>query len=133
MIPASKPCWRIVVFRLLPDGFSNRDLRAHWRLSSASPPESMTAGQMTYDLRRLRLHGLIERIPDTHRYQTTDFGLRVAFFFSRTYNRLLRPGLAVLCDAQAPAPAPAPIRRHFDRLGPDMPTSSTRRDSPRET
>ena len=49
---------------------------------------------MTYDLRRLRLHGLIERIPKTHRYRLTPFGLRIAVFFSRTYARLLRPGLA---------------------------------------
>ena len=36
----------------------------------------MTSGQITYDLRRLRVHGLIERIPRTHRYQVTDTGLR---------------------------------------------------------
>ena len=29
---------------------------------------------MTYDLRRLRLHGLIERIPHTRRYTVTDIG-----------------------------------------------------------
>jgi len=28
-------------------------------------PSAMTPGRMTYDLRRLRLHGLIERIPKT--------------------------------------------------------------------
>jgi hypothetical protein len=27
----------------------------------------LTSGQITYDLRRLRVHGLIERIPRTHR------------------------------------------------------------------
>jgi DNA-binding PadR family transcriptional regulator len=35
-------------------------------------------GQITYDLRRLRLHGLIERIPKTHRYRITAKGLRIA-------------------------------------------------------
>jgi hypothetical protein len=52
-------------------------------------------------LRRLRLHGLLQRIPNTHRYQVTDFGWRVAFFFTRTYARLLRPGLAAIVP-QAP-------------------------------
>ncbi|MFI7644127.1 hypothetical protein [Nonomuraea sp. NPDC049400] len=33
-------------------------------------------GQAGYDLRRLHLHGLIERIPRSHRYRVTDFGLR---------------------------------------------------------
>lgn len=63
----------------------------------------MTQGRMTYDLRRLRLHGLIERLPGTHRYQLTEFGLRLAFFYTRTYARLLRPGLSVLY-AHAPPP-----------------------------
>jgi len=31
----------------------------------------MTSGQISYDLRRLRIHGLIERIPGTHRYLPT--------------------------------------------------------------
>ena len=49
---------------------------------------------MTYDLRRLRLHGMIERIPKTHRYRVTDFGFRAALFFTRTHARLYRPGFA---------------------------------------
>ena len=62
----------LLVFRLLPRGFSNRDLRDHWAPLLGKAPDDMTAGQMTYHLRRLRLHGLIERIPGTHRYQVTD-------------------------------------------------------------
>ena len=54
----------------------------------------MTSGQITYDLRRLRTHGLITRIPHTHRYQVTDPGLRHALFLTRAHTRLLRTGLA---------------------------------------
>ena len=36
----------------------------------------MTSGQISYDLRRLRIHGLIERIPGTHRYLPTLTGTR---------------------------------------------------------
>ena len=46
---------------------------------------------MTCYLRRLRRHGLIERIPKSHRYDVTLTGLRIAWFFTRTYARLLRP------------------------------------------
>ena len=49
----------------------------------------MTTGQMTYDLRRLRQHGLIERIPHTHRYQVTSTGLHNAMFLTRIHDRLL--------------------------------------------
>ena len=38
---------------------------------------------MTYDLRRLRLKGLIHRIPKTHRYTATSYGLKVAFFYAK--------------------------------------------------
>ena len=103
----------LVLFRLLPDGFSNKDLRGHLAPLLGLDPSVMTAGRMTYDLRRLRLHQIIERIPHTHRYQVTPFGLQVAMFFTRTYNRLMRDGLAQICD---PVPIDTPLRRHFDRL-----------------
>jgi hypothetical protein len=76
-------------------------------------PDQFTQGQMTYHLRRLRLHGLIQRIPDTHRYQVTDFGWRVALFFTRTYARLIRPGLAQIIPN---APPLNNLRLRFDQL-----------------
>lgn len=68
----------------------------------------MTSGQLTYDLRRLRLHGLIERIPRTHRYQVTDTGLRHALLPTRLHARFLRPGLAEL--TRQPPPVPRSLR-----------------------
>lgn len=91
----------LVLFCLLPRGFSNRDLRERLAPLLGLDLGAMTPGRMTYDLRRLRLHGLIERIPHTHRYRPTEDGLRTALFFTRTYARLLRPGLSHL---MAPAP-----------------------------
>ena len=46
---------------------------------------------MTYDLRRLRLHGLIERVPRSHRYRITALGAHIAMFYARLYTRALRP------------------------------------------
>jgi hypothetical protein len=87
----------LVNFRLLPHGFSNADLRE--RLQPLLG-RHLTPGAVTYDLRRLRLHGVIRRIPRTHRYEVTSSGLRYALFFTRSYDRLLRPGLSlVLPDA----------------------------------
>lgn len=109
----------IVVFHLLPNGFANRDLRAHVAPLLGLDPDTMTAGQMTYDLRRLRLHALIERIPHTHRYHPTDRGLRVAWFFTHTYNRLISPGLADLEDPTSTGPLRATFKQldhDFDRL-----------------
>lgn len=106
----------IVVFRLLPDGFANRDLRAHVAPLLGVSADSLTAGRMTYDLRRLRLHGLIERITGTHRYRVTDLGLRTAVFFTRAYNRLLRTGLAEINDPDQPTT----LQRAFVRLEAEM-------------
>jgi hypothetical protein len=92
----------LVAFRLLPQGFANPGLRALLAPLLGLASDQLTPGQMTYHLRRLRLHGLIERIPHTHRYQVTDFGWRVAFFFTRTYARLLRPGLANILPGAPP-------------------------------
>ncbi len=63
----------------------------------------MTPGRMTYELRRLRLPGLIEGIAGTHRYQVTDVGLRTALFFTRTYARVFRPGLADVLASDVPS------------------------------
>jgi predicted MarR family transcription regulator len=53
-----------------------------------------TPGQMTYDLRRLRLTGLIHRIEHANRYVLTPDGIKVAVFYTKLHNRLLRPLLA---------------------------------------
>ncbi len=77
-------------------------------------PSLMTLGRMTYDLRRLRLHGLIERIPKAHRYRMTPLGLRTAHFYTRLYARALRPGLSHITPV-APAAISA-LRTTFDKL-----------------
>jgi hypothetical protein len=45
-----------------------------------------TPGQMTYDLRRLRLNGVIRRLPHTNRYVLTADGTRLAVFYTKVYN-----------------------------------------------
>lgn len=104
----------LLVFRLLPRGFANADLRRHLSALMGVPAEQLSVGRMTYDLRRLRLHGLIERIPRSRRYQVTDFGFRSALFLTRSYNRLLRPGLASVVSGQPTAPVP--VRQAINRV-----------------
>jgi hypothetical protein len=72
-------------------GFTNRSLCAR-----VSPPLGglYTSAQMTYDLRRLRLKGLITRVEHTNRYVLTPEGVRWALFYTKLYQRLLAPLLA---------------------------------------
>ena len=88
----------LCLFRLLPRGFANRDLRPILAQLLGVSAESITPGKMTYDLRRLRQHGLIERIPHTFRYQVTSTGLAHALFLTRLHDRFLRTGLAALAS-----------------------------------
>jgi hypothetical protein len=73
-------------------GLTNRTLR---ELIAGLIP-GYGARQMTYDLRRLRRKGFIQRIPHTQRYQLTSEGYRLAVFFTKTYTRIVSPTLAEL-------------------------------------
>ena len=104
----------LVLFRLLPDGFRNADLRQYLADLSGRRADEIHQGAMTYQLRRLRLHGMIERTPQSHRYRVTEFGFRAALFLTRSYARLFRKGLAsALPGLRA---IDAPLKRCFDKI-----------------
>jgi len=100
----------LCLFALAPTGFRHRELRDHVAQLQSREPDLYPAGSMTYDLRRLRLHGLIERVPRSHRYRITPAGAKVAMFYARLYARALRPA----CSLQ-PVASVRP-QRAFDRL-----------------
>jgi hypothetical protein len=104
-------CQAISGFTHLPHGFRNRDLRLPVEALLGRP---YSAAQMTYDLRRLRLNGVIHRIPKTHRYTATSYGLKVAFFYSKLYLRILRPEWNALLPESDPLPRR--LRAALDRL-----------------
>jgi hypothetical protein len=112
-------CHALLAFPQLPGGFSNRHLRDRFAALIGQSPNALTPGQMTYHL-RLRLHQIIERISGTHRYRLTDFGLRIALFFTRIYNRLLRPGLGTILPDFSNLSCP--LRRAFDKLDREVAT-----------
>jgi hypothetical protein len=92
---------------LLPaTGITNKSLRA---LMTGLLHAPYTPGQMTYDLRRLRLAGLIRRIEHTNRYALTPDGAKFAIFYTKLHNRLLRPLLAA-DQPQAPAELRSALR-----------------------
>src|SRR4029450_6868559 len=66
----------LLTFGCQTNGFTNRDLRALTSELRGLQPGAVTTGQTTYDLRRLKTRGLIERIPHSHRYTVTEHGLR---------------------------------------------------------
>jgi hypothetical protein len=92
-------------FRHLFEGRTNRSLRE----LVAGLIDGYDARQMTYDLRRLRRKGLIQRVPHSQRYELTDEGRRIAVFFTKTYVRIVNPSLTELDPAYHPT---SPSDRH---------------------
>lgn len=90
----------------LAAGFRNATLREKVASLLGLSVEEYSTGRMTYDLRRLRLKGLIARIPGTNRYTVTTFGLRAALFYTKVQLRILRPGMASMLDDVQSFPRP---------------------------
>jgi hypothetical protein len=84
-------------------GFTNKSLRS---LVAGLLDMDYTPNQMSYDLRRLRLHGLIQRQPRTNTYTLTPDGVRFTVFYTKVHQRILGPLLA----ADHP-PAPKELRQ----------------------
>lgn len=96
----------LCAFQHLHSGFRNRDLRSHVAALLGLSLDEYSPGKMTYDLRRLRLKGLISRQPHSHRYSVTALGLKVAFFCTKLLLRILRPAWAAISDLHDPVPRP---------------------------
>jgi len=97
----------IAAFAHVIGGLTNKSLRAqmtaHWR------PEYSSA-QASYDLRRLRLKGLLERVEGSNTYRVTPHGLRVSAFFTQLATRVVVPALTDLAELARPSrPAPRPL------------------------
>jgi hypothetical protein len=92
------------LFTHLIQGFRHRDLRRQVADLLGADLGSYTAAKMTYDLRRLRLKGLIYRPPRTHRYFLTPHGWKVARLMTRLEARVFRPALAAFEDHPAALP-----------------------------
>jgi hypothetical protein len=105
----------LTLFLHLPNGLRHRDLRPRVAHLLGLQPEEYSAGQMTYDLRRLRRKGILTRQPGTTQYLITPYGQRVALFLTRVHARLFRPAFGSMHDDLG-IHMPSPLRRAMDRV-----------------
>jgi len=119
----------LVLYCLLPQGFATKDVRPHLAALLGLDPSALTPGTMTDDLRRLRLHRLIARVPPSHRYRVTDEGLCTALLFTRVYARILRPGLARIAPAAPPGDTARPCGPISRRWRKPLTAGLTRRNA----
>lgn len=108
----------LLMFRHLPQGFTNSTLRQLLAHLLARPAQDLKPGLMTYHLRRLRLRGLITRTPKTHRYELTDTGHRAALFYITSLSKVIRPVASELDDTQT-------LRNLFRRITQTWPVAKT--------
>lgn len=102
------------------NGFGNAEVRHTVQALLNASPEEYTASQMSYDLRRLRLKGLITRLKGSHRYILTTYGRRVAYLMTKLQNRLFDvASVALTTSAELPSALAAAFRQldaELDRL-----------------
>ncbi len=100
-------------FAHLPHGLTSLALRQQVADLLGLDLTRYSAVQMSYDLRRLRLKGLIWRIPHSYRYHLTTYGRQVALLLSKLHTRIFRPAFAAMEPSQ---PVPSPVQSALDSL-----------------
>ena len=106
----------IAAFAHVIGGLTNRSLRAqmaaHWRAEYSS-------AQASYDLRRLRLKGLIERIGGSNTYRSHPRVCASAPSSPRSASRVIVPALTDLAELDRPSStSPRPLAlawRRYER------------------
>lgn len=89
------------------------------RMVAAQLGREYTSRQATYDLRRLRRKGFIERVPGRNLYRVTARGRQIATLFTKTESRVLVPALTALEEPAVPS-SPAGLEvinawRHYEK------------------
>lgn len=102
----------LIVLAVLPGVFRARQLRSQLGTQPASAGKQ-TPGRTTYDLRRLRVRGLIKRIPGTTAYKITEQGLQTALAYVHAYDHVVAPGCA---DSLSELGGAMPIREAMKSL-----------------
>lgn len=91
-------------------GWTAKELRNAILDAFELKPRQYSLGAIRYDLRKLRAHRLIERIPHTQRYRLTTTGQKTAILMSLLRKRIYGP-LAASAFVHRPLPQPMPTSR----------------------
>ena len=97
----------LAAFTHVTEGLTNASLR---HLVGSLLGHSYTRPQATYDLRRLRRKGFIERVEGRNLYHVTDHGRATATFLTKLQARVVVP---VLSELQAPLSPPGEVPRRI--------------------
>ena len=99
------------------NGFRHADLREIVSSLLGIDPTAYTPSQMSYDLRRLRLKGLIARIEGTHTYILTTYGRKVVYLMTKLQQRIFDVTSAAIETTVA---LPSQLARAFRQLDAEL-------------
>lgn len=105
----------LCTFMVVVMGFTHKELRNKVAHLMGKSDNEYTSNMMSYDLRRLKMHGLIEKIPNSNRYVVTNSGLSQCLYITKIYYRLLAEGLGQLVDERCEFEN-RPVRLAMDKL-----------------
>ncbi len=110
-----------------PDAFRNQPFRITVAQLLGLSVNDYSSAQASYDLRRLRLKGLIVRNSHSHTYQLTECGVRCIAFLTKLYERLYRPGLVSTLSS---LPFPTDLSKALDAVASTIHSWSARAFTP---
>ena len=109
----------LVRFAQIPAGrtFSTAEIYPHAVAALGSTTEQYSLASLRYDLSKLRVKGLVEKLPRSRRYHLLAEGYSVCLIFLKLFERVYAP-LTAARLRPVPGDAALPPRKHslFDRL-----------------
>jgi len=99
------------------NGFRHAEVREIVPALLGIAPEAYTTSQMSYDLRRLRLKGLIARVDGKHIYVLTTYGRKVVYLMTKLQRRIFDVANAAIDTTVA---LPSQLARAFRQLDAEL-------------
>src|SRR5712692_10361718 len=99
------------------NGFRHAELREIVPTLLGIDPETYTTSQMSYDLRRLRLKGLIARVDGKHIYVLTTYGRNVVYLMTKLHRHIFDVASAAIDTTVA---VPSQLARAFRQLDAEL-------------
>jgi hypothetical protein len=99
------------------NGFRHAEIRTILQTLLGGKSATYTASQMSYDLRRLRLKGLIARIEGSHQYILTTYGRKIAYLMTKLQRRIFDVASAAIETTEA---LPSQLARAFRQLDTEL-------------
>jgi hypothetical protein len=110
----------VVALSSIPQGLSSRDLAAKVRELTGHTEAQYGSRQGSYDLKKLRAKGLVQRVQKSRRYEATQSGLRTMAAVAILREQVLQPILGKACHLGPHPPlAPenhGPLEDHYQAI-----------------